>query len=202
MTPSSTELVETTADNAPKMVVAVVYGGDHFLPPCVPKVLPAVAYDEGPRLDSVPDVPPGVAYDEGQNRQVTPHTHDRVKGDFVPLEWVNGVARLDLARAPRDVPPHRWQLFVGDCQAFLASSERWAHRAAEFGWSTSSLFGCCSVRPLDHFGSAGLLWNVAGGKLVRLHKDWAVIAAADGAERIFHRRPSTTTNVKLPWRLR
>ena len=76
-----------------------------------------------------------------------------------------------------------------------------APRAAEIGWSAMSLFGCCSVRPLDHFGSAGLLWNVAGGKLIRLHKDWAVIAGADGAERVFHRRP-TAANGTLPWRLR
>jgi hypothetical protein len=122
-TPKTT-VVETAADNAPK--VSVNYGGDHFLPPCVPKVPPAVAYDEGPRLDSSPDVSPGVAYDEGQNRQVTPHTHGHAKGDLVLLEWVNGVACLDLARAPRGLPPHRWRMFVVDSLAFLTSSERWA----------------------------------------------------------------------------
>jgi len=196
-----TAMVETAVDNAPTVPVSVIYAEVHSRPDNVPTAPLAVAYGEGPRPDSVPEVPSGGAYDEGQNRQVTPHTHDRVKGDLVPQEWVIGVARLDLTRAPRDVPPHRWRLFVGDCQAFVTSSQRWAPRAAEIGWSAMSLFGCSSVRPLDHFGSAGLLWNVAGGKLIRLHKDWAVIAGADGSERVFHRRP-TAANGTLPWRLR
>jgi hypothetical protein len=31
------------------------------------------------------------------------------KATLVLLEWVRGVARLNFARAPRDVPLHRWQ---------------------------------------------------------------------------------------------
>ena len=42
---------------------------------------------------------------------------------------------------------------------------------------------------------------IAGGRLIRLYMDWAVIAAADGAERVFHRRPASVT-VTLPWKLR
>jgi hypothetical protein len=198
-TPKNTT-VETATDNAATVPVSVIYE-DHSRPDNVPQVPPAVAYGEGPRPDSVPEVPLGGAYDEGQNRQIAPGAHGRVIGDPVPLEWTNGVARLDLARAPSDVPHHRWRLFVGDCQSFLTSSERWAPRAAEIGWDALSLFGCCSVRPLDHFGSAGLLWTVAGSKLIRLRKDWAVIAAADGAERTYHRRPASV-NVTLPWKLR
>src|ERR1700756_597139 len=38
-----------------------------------------------------------------------------------------------------------------------------------------SLFGCAPKRPLDYSGSAGLLWALNGGKLVQLHRDWAVI---------------------------
>jgi hypothetical protein len=180
-TPPSTEVAEAAADNAKKVPISVIYKGGHTRP------------------HNAPEVTSGVAYEEGQT---LPHAHDRVKGDPVPLEWVNGVASFDQTRAPQNVPFHRWELFVGDCQAFLTSSERWAPRAAELAWNASSLFGCCSVRPLDYFGSAGLLWKVAGGRLIRLHKDWAVvIAAADGTERTVHRRPAAA-NVTLPWRLR
>ena len=30
-------------------------------------------------------------------------------------------------------------------------------------------------RPLDYLGSAGLLWAINGGRLLELHRDWAVI---------------------------
>src|ERR1700730_17802650 len=35
-----------------------------------------------------------------------------------------------------------------------------------------------SGRPLDHPGGAGLLWAINGGRLVELHRDWAVIELA------------------------
>jgi hypothetical protein len=36
-----------------------------------------------------------------------------------------------------------------------------------------ALFGSAPKRPLDYSGSAGLLWAVNGGRLVKLHRDWA-----------------------------
>jgi hypothetical protein len=38
-----------------------------------------------------------------------------------------------------------------------------------------ALFGCAPKRPLDYSGSAGLVWAINGGRLVELHRDWAVI---------------------------
>ncbi|HWX34167.1 MAG TPA: hypothetical protein VNZ53_42935, partial [Steroidobacteraceae bacterium] len=35
-----------------------------------------------------------------------------------------------------------------------------------------------AARPLDHSGGAGLLWAINGGRLVELHRDWAVIELA------------------------
>jgi hypothetical protein len=64
---------------------------------------------------------------------------------------------------------------VDDCTRFLNPSESWAERAAQLGWNAMTLFGCAPRRPLDYSGSAGLLWAVNGGKLVELHRDWAVI---------------------------
>jgi hypothetical protein len=34
---------------------------------------------------------------------------------------------------------------------------------------------CAPKRPLDYSGSAGLFWAINGGKLLELHRDWAVI---------------------------
>jgi hypothetical protein len=60
--------------------------------------------------------------------------------------------------------------------------------------------GCRRDRPLAHPGGAGLLWAIQGGRLVELHRDWAVIElAANGSRRVFERRRVDAGNVTLPW---
>ena len=118
----------------------------------------------------------------------------------VPVGWVEGVARLNYYRPPTDVPRHRWDQFVSDCQSFMNSSENWAERAAELGWDTRALFGCHRNYPLMHLGSAGLLWAINGGKLVELHRDWAVIELpVNRSQRIYYRREVAAGKVTLPW---
>jgi hypothetical protein len=118
----------------------------------------------------------------------------------VPVDWVEGIARLNDYRPPTDVPPHRWRQFVSDCDSFLNSSENWAERAAELGWDARALFGCHRNYPLMHLGSAGLLWAVTGGKLVELHRDWAVIELpVNRSQRTFNRRDVVAGKVILPW---
>jgi hypothetical protein len=117
-----------------------------------------------------------------------------------PVEWVEGVACLDPDHPPNDVPRHRWRQFVGDCKNFLSPSENWAERAAGLGWDAMALFGCAPKRPLDYFGSAGLLWAINGGRLVELHRDWAVIdVPVLGSKRIFSRRNVDPAKITLPW---
>jgi hypothetical protein len=119
----------------------------------------------------------------------------------IPTVWVEGVASLDDRDPPSDVPRHRWRLFVDDCKRFVASD--WAGRAAELGWDAMSLFGCAPKRPLDYSGSAGLLWALNGGRLVQLHRDWAVIdVPVNRFERVFYRRNVNVTKITLPWRKR
>jgi hypothetical protein len=56
--------------------------------------------------------------------------------------------------------------------------------------------GCCRHRPVG----AGLLWAINGGRLVELHRDWAVFELAEnGSRRIFERRRVDAANVRLPW---
>ena len=118
----------------------------------------------------------------------------------IPSHWVEGVAYLNPERPPADVPRHRWRQFVDDCKRFLNSSENWAERAAQLGWDAMALFGCAPRRPLDYSGSAGLLWAVNGGRLVELHRDWAVIdVPVQARQRIFYRRNVEPTKISLPW---
>ena len=45
-----------------------------------------------------------------------------------------------------------------------------------------------------------LLWAIAGGRLVELHRDWAVFELAEnGSRRIFERRRLDVGDVRLPW---
>jgi hypothetical protein len=119
----------------------------------------------------------------------------------VVRQWIDGVQRLDYDRSPSAVPIVRWQQFLGDCHSFLNSSENWAERAAALDWNALTLFGCHRIRPLDHLGSAGLLWAINGGRLCDLYRDWAAIErAADRSRRVYHRRAQDMANVTLPWR--
>jgi hypothetical protein len=115
-------------------------------------------------------------------------------------QWKEGVLRLDYVRCPPAVPPIRWHLFLGDCHSFLSSSENWGERAAALGWNALALFGCHRSRPLEHLGSAGLLWAISGGNLVELYRDWAVIERQqDKSRQIYHRRRQDEAQVTLPW---
>ena len=119
----------------------------------------------------------------------------------IPREWVEGVARLEQDRPPPDVPRHRWAQVVKDCHAFLNSPE--AERAAQLGWRTTELFGCKPNYPLSYLGEAGLLWHVNGGRIVELHRDWAVIdRPVNRSQRICYRRQMDQEKITLPWKLR
>jgi hypothetical protein len=94
------------------------------------------------------------------------------------------------------IPQHRWRQFVHDCTNFLSSTQ--AERAAQLGWDAWALFGCCRDRPGG--AGTGLLWALNGGRLVEIHRDWALIELA-GSEspRVFDRRRTVAANVILPW---
>ena len=79
-------------------------------------------------------------------------------------------------------------------------SENWAERAAGLDLDAMALFGCAPKRPLDYSGSAGLLWAINGGRLVELHRDWAVIdLPVNRSQRIFYRRNVDPAKITLPW---
>ena len=136
-------------------------------------------------------------YAEGLDPEEVPAD---VRARRIPSSWIDGVARLDHHRPLTDIPPHRWRQFLSDCNNFLTGGENLAGRAAELGWNAATLFGCRRARPLDHPGGAGLLWAINGGRLVELHRDWAVIElAANGSRHVFERRRVDAGNVTLPW---
>jgi hypothetical protein len=53
---------------------------------------------------------------------------------------------------------------------------------------------------LDYSSSAGLLWAINGGRLVELHRGWAVIdLPVNRSQRIFSRRKVDPAKITLPW---
>jgi hypothetical protein len=55
-------------------------------------------------------------------------------------------------------------------------------------------------RPLANLGNIGLLWALNGGRLVELHREWALIERAENRSgRVFERRCVDAANVALPW---
>jgi hypothetical protein len=117
----------------------------------------------------------------------------------IPHHWIDGIARLESHRVPKEVPAHRWRQFISDCHTFLLATENWAERAAGHGWNDLELFGCCP-RPLERLGNAGLLWAINCGRLVELRRDWAVIERApDRSRQVHNRERPKAADITLPW---
>jgi hypothetical protein len=117
--------------------------------------------------------------------------------------WIDGVAILDPNRPAVGIPPLRWRQFIRDCEEFLDPAKGWAEGAYEKGWCAFDLFGCHPSQPLAYLGIAGLLWTVNGGRVVELHRGWAVIEHANnGSRRVFDQRRPPKANLTLPWWIR
>jgi hypothetical protein len=171
-TPSSSPMAESL-DHPPRDTpVSVIYDDDRFQP------------DKGASIEAA-------HYDF----QSGPAEDARCR---LPLDWVRGVACLRRQTRPSGIPVHRWKLFVADSVRFMDPQYPWARRAAEVGWTTGSLFGSRYQRPIDHIGSSGLLWDLAGGTIMQVSRDTVTIVSENGKHRIFHRRPAWMTTM-LPW---
>jgi hypothetical protein len=115
-----------------------------------------------------------------------------------PRAWAEGFARLNRARPPDDVPQRRWLQFIDDCGTFLDGG--WPAKAAALGWGPLDLFGCDRHRPWSRIDKAGLLWLMAGRRLVALTANSATIEAASGGRLTYRRVPNDPGRV-LAWSL-
>jgi hypothetical protein len=115
----------------------------------------------------------------------------------VPRTWAEGFARLHPDRPPADVPLKRWQQFVDDVGHFL---DYWADYAAALDWGPHELFGCDRDRPFARIDRSGLLWLLAGDRLIALSENTATIETRSGARQTWRRKPSEPGRV-LAWDL-
>jgi hypothetical protein len=115
-----------------------------------------------------------------------------------PRAWAEGFARLNPALSPDGVPPQRWLQFIDDCGMFL--DDGWPAKAAALGWGPLDLFGCDRHQPWARIDQAGLLWLMAGRRLVALTADSAPIGIASGG-RLTYRRVRNDPGRVLAWSL-
>jgi hypothetical protein len=116
---------------------------------------------------------------------------------WIPRAWAEGYARLHPDRPPGDVPQKRWQQFVDDVGHFL---DHWADYAAALGWGPHELFGCDREKPFARVDEAGLLWLLAGDRLIALSENTATIEKRTGARQTWRRKHSEPGRV-LAWEL-
>jgi hypothetical protein len=118
-----------------------------------------------------------------QNRQ-NPH-HDREHSATEPFPFAGALDELER-RCPEYVEPDRWQQCIRDAERFLAD---WGPQAEALEWSSGDLFGLHT--PLAHphpshsrmsrRDCTGLLWGLAGRRVVALSSDTAAVACDTGS---------------------
>ena len=104
-----------------------------------------------------------------------------------PTEWIEGVALLRDAPAPRGYPQHAWQQLILDAERFLGG---WGAQAAAFRWLTWELFGCHRRAPWGRIQGMGLILLLQGDEIAALTATEAVIRTRTGAHQTYRRRPA------------
>ena len=83
-------------------------------------------------------------------------------------------------RCPDQIEPERWRLRITDAQRFLVD---WGDKALALGWTAGELLGLHTplAKPhpsycrLSRYDATGLVWNLAGRRVVALTADTAAI---------------------------
>jgi hypothetical protein len=116
-----------------------------------------------------------------------------------PEEWHEGIALLHPDHPPLDAPSKRWLQFIDDARRLLADGTI-AH-AVQLGWDALDLFGCDAEAPYARIDQMGLVWLVAGNRVLSISSSAAVIEMRTGSRQTYRRRLSGHGRV-LPWDLR
>ena len=110
--------------------------------------------------------------------------------------WAEGLARLDAAHPPADMPPARWLRFIDDAGRF---SRDWGAKAEAMGWGPLEIFGADRRAPFGRLDNAGLVWLLNGRPVLALTEETAVIGCPGGVRQTYRRRPIAGGEVVLAW---
>jgi hypothetical protein len=112
-------------------------------------------------------------------------------------DWLDGLSKVDVNRAPVSFPRTWWADFVSDAHLFLAT---WSQQAADLGWTTLDLFGAHRSAPAARYSCMGLLLLLRGGRVIALTAASAVIEQRSGA-RLTYTRRAVESDVVPVWDL-
>jgi hypothetical protein len=125
---------------------------------------------------------PSVVWGDNEEERAALMEHD----GGAPKEWAEAFAILDQTQPLAEVSADRWKLFLDDCGRFLDAG--WFQRAEALGWKPFDLFGCDRYQPaVGCLERTGLMWSIAGAKLIALSENSAVTVAPDGTRRTYRR---------------
>ena len=113
--------------------------------------------------------------------------------DHCPIEWRNGMRRLERRRPITGFDDHRWAHFIGSSQWFL---DQWGARAEALGWTTLDLFGAHPLAPAARFDCAGLLILLGAATVQGLDRHGADILTGPGFV-LRYRKPCAGGGVAL-----
>lgn len=101
----------------------------------------------------------------------------------LPRKIAEGLARLDDTPCPAGIPPGRWQS-VKDAAGRFA--DQWGAEAVKHGWPMLDLFGADPDAPWTRIDRLGLIFLVAGGRVVTsIDPDRIALRTAGGAVHTF-----------------
>lgn len=104
----------------------------------------------------------------------------------VPVDWLEGFARLSRHKRPYVFTNAAWRQLLIDGERFLVGS---AAMAAKLGWTTLDVFGLHPTVPVLRYDAMGLVALIRGGKVTTVTDKHATITMPSGAALSYLRRP-------------
>jgi hypothetical protein len=126
---------------------------------------------------------------------VTPVTPQKTvvgeNSNAVSFPYAQALNELER-RCPDFIEQRRWQQCIDDAQHFIAT---WGPQAEALEWSSGDLFALHappeephpSYRRLSRYDATGLIWNLAGHRVVALSSHTAAVAGHTGSIIKYHK---------------
>jgi hypothetical protein len=106
----------------------------------------------------------------------------------VPMQWLDGLARMRAAPAPAGIPRARWTEIIATAGTIV---ERWGSQLAGLGWSAADVFGVDPHVPWQRLDCMGLIPLLGDAEVVAVTAETAVLKMRSGAtQRFYRRRPA------------
>jgi hypothetical protein len=116
-------------------------------------------------------------------------------GTRAPADWVEGFARLNVARRPKGFSQAQWEQVLDDGGRFLDGG--WAEKAAEAGWSAKDVFGVHPFTPNARYDAMGLVPLMRGGEIIDLTPCRATIRTLGGNCLTYYLRRKSSEAIAL-----